>query len=138
MKILVTGGAGYIGSILVPMLLNDGHHVTVLDNFMYNQTSLLDCCLNEKLTTYRADVRNTQLLSDHVKKNDVIIPLACLTGAPLCRREPDTARAVNYEAVKAIMDMKSAYLLSGSGDVIEPDDHVISIGSGSGYAVAAA
>ena len=108
MKILVTGGAGYIGSILVPMLLNDGHHVTVLDNFMYNQTSLLDCCLNEKLTIYRADVRNTQLLSDHVKKNDVIIPLACLTGAPLCDREPDTARAVNYEAVKAIMDMKSS------------------------------
>ena len=65
-------------------------------------------CLNEKLTIYRADVRNTQLLSDHVKKNDVIIPLACLTGAPLCEREPDTARAVNYEAVKAIMDMKSS------------------------------
>jgi nucleoside-diphosphate-sugar epimerase len=107
MKILVTGGAGYIGSVLVPMLLQEGHEVTVIDNFMFNQTSLLDCCWNPKLEINRADVRNTKVLTEHVKKADVIFPLACLTGAPLCNQEPHSAQDVNYEAVKTIYDMKS-------------------------------
>jgi nucleoside-diphosphate-sugar epimerase len=108
MKILVTGGAGYIGSVLVPMLLHEGYEVTVIDNLMYQQTSLLDCCWNEKLSIIRGDVRNKALLQEHVKQADVILPLACLTGAPLCDREPENAEAINYEAVKNVMDMKSA------------------------------
>jgi nucleoside-diphosphate-sugar epimerase len=108
MKILITGGAGYIGSILVPMLLQQGHEVTVIDNLMYQQTSLLDCCWNEKLTFIRGDVRNKSLLQKQVEQADAIIPLACLTGAPLCDREPENAEAINYEAVKNMMDMKSA------------------------------
>ena len=107
MKILVTGGAGYIGSVLVPMLLQEGHEVTVIDNFMFNQTSLLDCCWNPKLEINRADVRNTNVLTEHVKKADVIFPLACLTGAPLCNQKPHSAKDVNYEAIKKIYDMKS-------------------------------
>jgi nucleoside-diphosphate-sugar epimerase len=108
MKLLITGGAGYIGSILVPMLLQKGHEVTVIDNLMYQQISLLDCCWNENLTIIRGDVRNKTLLQEHVKQADVILPLACLTGAPLCDKEPENAEAINYEAVKSIMDMKSA------------------------------
>jgi nucleoside-diphosphate-sugar epimerase len=107
MKILVTGGAGYIGSILVPKLLAEGHEVTVLDNFMYQQTSLLDCCFSPRLTVVRGDVRDARVLDDLVKKADAILPLACLTGAPLCAREPITATAVVRDAIKAIADMKS-------------------------------
>jgi nucleoside-diphosphate-sugar epimerase len=107
MHILVTGGAGYIGSVLVPLLLADGHQVTVLDNFMYNQVSLLDCCRDKKLTIIRGDVRDRELLSEWVPRVDAILPLACLTGAPLCNREPQTAKAVNFEGVKTIADLMS-------------------------------
>jgi len=106
-KILITGGAGYIGSILTPMLLNSGNEVTVIDNLMYNQTPLLDYCLQPQLTVIRGDVRDAKLLEKQVKIADAIFPLACLTGAPLCDKDPDTARSVNFEAVKTIMNMKS-------------------------------
>ena len=82
LRILVTGGAGYLGSVLVPLLLDEGHEVTVVDNFMYQQTSLLDCCIDPKLTVLRGDVRDHRLLADLVPKADAILPLACLTGAP--------------------------------------------------------
>ena len=107
MKILVTGGAGYIGSVLVPLLLSRGHKVTVIDNFMYGQTSLLDCCSNESFSIIRGDVRNTDLLKEQLLQVDAIIPLACLTGAPLCDRDPVGARQINYEAVHFIAEHKS-------------------------------
>ncbi len=107
MKILVTGGAGYIGSILVPKLLGEGHEVTVLDSFIYQQTPLLECCCNPRLTILRGDVRDARLLKDLVSKADAILPLACLTGAPLCARDPIAATAINRDVIKAIVDMKS-------------------------------
>jgi len=100
--ILVTGGAGYIGSVLVPLLLEEGHRVTVLDNFMYEQASLLDCCANKHLTILRGDVRDGNLLARLVTEADAVLPLACLTGAPICQRDPSTARAVNFDAIQAI------------------------------------
>src|SRR3990167_4715117 len=106
-KILITGGAGYIGSVLVPTLLGEGHSVTVVDNFMYNQSSLLDVCINKNLTIIRGDARDTALIEREIKKTDVIIPLACLTGAPLCAQKPQEAQSIIYDAVKFIVDTTS-------------------------------
>ncbi len=107
MKIMVTGGAGYIGSVLVPALLGRGHEVIVIDNFMYNQPSLLDCCNDENLTIVRGDARDKTLVSKILKKADAIFPLACLTGAPLCSKDPIGARTTNFDAIKMILEMRS-------------------------------
>jgi nucleoside-diphosphate-sugar epimerase len=107
MKILVTGGAGYIGSVMVPQLLMKGHEVVVIDNLMYNQTSLLDVCYNRKLTIVRGDARDKELIAKYIKGADVIIPLACLTGAPLCKKEPLMAQTVIVDAVRLILALKS-------------------------------
>jgi nucleoside-diphosphate-sugar epimerase len=107
MNILVTGGAGYLGSIMVPKLLKEGHNVTVLDNFMYNQTSLLDCCYDENLDIIRGDTRDKSLVENLLKDADAVFPLACLTGAPLCKREPEAAQAILLDAVKMILKLKS-------------------------------
>ncbi len=107
-RVLVTGGAGYIGSVLVPELLNGGHAVTVLDNFTFGQPSLLDCCHNENLTIVRGDARDERLVKEWLAKSDIIIPLACLVGAPLCAQRPVEAQTINYDAVKMIVDHSSA------------------------------
>jgi nucleoside-diphosphate-sugar epimerase len=107
MKILITGGAGYIGSVMVPTLLKKGHEVIVLDNFMYNQSSLLDCCYDEKLTIIRGDTRDKSLVSKLMQKAEVIIPLACYTGAPLCAKDPIGARTTSLDAIKMILELRS-------------------------------
>jgi nucleoside-diphosphate-sugar epimerase len=107
MKILVTGAAGYIGSVMVPVLLRKGYEVIALDNFMYNQASLLDCCYDPKLTIVRGDARDKALISKYLKGVDAIFPLACLTGAPLCAKDPVGARSTNLEAVKMILELRS-------------------------------
>ena len=107
MKVLVTGGAGYIGSVLVPLLLQRADQVIVIDNFMYNQTSLLDCCHDRHFMIIRGDARDKNLIAEQLKKVDVIIPLACLTGAPLCSKDPIGARTTNFDAIKMIVDLRS-------------------------------
>src|SRR3989338_3896298 len=107
MKILVTGGAGYIGSILVPKLLKKGYMVTVVDDFRYGQTPLLEHCSNKKLAIIRGDARDKSLIQQQLKNADVVFPLACLTGAPICNANPVGARTTNFEAVKMIVDLKS-------------------------------
>ncbi|MBU0477591.1 NAD(P)-dependent oxidoreductase [bacterium] len=107
MKILVTGAAGYIGSVLVPELLKNEHSVIAVDNFMYNQASLLNCCCDEKFTLIRGDARDKSLIAKCLKKADVIIPLACFTGAPLCKKYPSEARLVIVDAVKMILKLRS-------------------------------
>ncbi len=106
MKILVTGAAGYIGSVLVPRLLSEGHQVTALDNFMYNQSSLLDVCYHDQLTIVRGDTRDKNLMAKLLKGADAIFPLACLTGAPLCAKEPMAARSVLLDAIKIILELR--------------------------------
>ena len=107
MRVLVTGGAGYLGSILVPELLREGHEVTVLDTFMYGQTSLLDCCHDPRLTIVRADARDRSSLGPLLAEPDVILPLACLTGAPACDRDPVGSRTVNLDAITLLLELRS-------------------------------
>jgi nucleoside-diphosphate-sugar epimerase len=107
MKILVTGAAGYIGAVLVPRLLSEGYQVVALDNFMYNQSSLLDVCYNDQLTIVRGDTRDKILMTKLMKNVDAIFPLACLTGAPLCAKEPMAAQAILLDAIKMILELKS-------------------------------
>jgi nucleoside-diphosphate-sugar epimerase len=106
-KILVTGGAGYLGSILVPKLLQDGHDVTVIDSFMYRQHSLLELCSRKDFDIIRGDVRDARIMHREIAKADVIIPLAALVGMPACRSNPVMARQVNFDAIKFICDIKS-------------------------------
>ena len=123
MKILVTGGAGYIGSVLVPELLGKGHEVIVVDNFMYSQQSLLDCCYNKRLTIIRADVRDKSMISKCMQNADAVFPLACLTGAPICAKDPIGAQTTNFDAIKMILDLR------------KPDQKIIFPTTNSGYGV---
>lgn len=82
MNILVTGAAGYIGSVLVPELLKKGHRVTAIDNFMYNQATLLDCCHDKSLIVVRGDARDKNLVSGYLKEADAIFPRQMLLRPP--------------------------------------------------------
>jgi nucleoside-diphosphate-sugar epimerase len=99
MKILVTGGAGYIGSVLVPNLLSQGHEVTVIDNFMYKQTSLASSIRSENLTLVFGDVRDQTLMKQHLAKSDIVIPLAAIVGAPACDNDPVAAQSINKDSI---------------------------------------
>ena len=105
--VLVTGAAGYLGSIVVPELLKLGHRVIAVDNFMYGQSPLLDVCHDPKLEIVRDDVRNEGTMKKLLAKADVIIPLACLVGAPLCAQKPIEARTINLDAIKMLVDASS-------------------------------
>ncbi|HEU4551146.1 MAG TPA: NAD-dependent epimerase/dehydratase [Rhizomicrobium sp.] len=100
MRILVTGGAGYIGSILVPELLSRGHEVTVVDSFVYRQNSLLDCCASRKFRVIRGDVRDTKIMDTEYARHDAIVPLAAIVGAPACKRQPEATKAINVGVVR--------------------------------------
>ena len=102
LNILVTGGAGYIGAVLVPALLHEGHSVTVLDNFLFRQVSLLDCCCDERFEVVRGDCRDESVVKPLAAKADLIIPLAALVGAPLCDRDPIAANTTNFESVQML------------------------------------
>jgi nucleoside-diphosphate-sugar epimerase len=101
-SILVTGGAGYLGSILVPELLAAGHRVTVLDTFMYGQNSLAHLCANQDFDVFNGDARAPDTLSRLVRDADVVIPLAALVGAPLCNKDPIAATTTNRDAITTL------------------------------------
>lgn len=109
MRILITGGAGYIGSALVPRLLAEGHLVTVVDNFMYNQSTLLQHCMSSNFEVIRGDVSNSEFLDRLIYENEfeLIIPLACLTGAPLCSYNPDYAYSVILKSITWLVNQEA-------------------------------
>jgi nucleoside-diphosphate-sugar epimerase len=107
MRILITGGSGYLGSILTPYLLSLGHHVTVLDNLMYGQAPLLDCCSNSNFDFVYGDARDESTVQQLMSKADCVIPLAALVGAPACKRDALGAKSVNRDAVVMISRLRS-------------------------------
>ncbi|HRE80853.1 MAG TPA: NAD-dependent epimerase/dehydratase family protein [Opitutaceae bacterium] len=107
MKLLITGGAGYIGSVLTPHLLAQGHDVTVVDNYLFGQTTLLECCKYDGFQAVRGDCRDEGLIKSLVPKADAIIPLAALVGAPLCKNDPIGARTINQDAVEMLCRLAS-------------------------------
>ena len=120
-RVLVTGGAGYLGSILCEHLLNAGYAVAVIDNLMYSQQSLFQFCANTDFDFVLGDVRDERQMADLVKSADVVIPLAAIVGAPACDRDPWTTRQVNLEAVRTLSRMLS------------PDQVIIFPTTNSGY-----
>ncbi len=106
-KVLITGGAGYIGSVMTRAFLEKGFEVVVLDNFMYRQSSLLDLCAFEGLRVVRGDCRDESLMAELLKTPDVVIPLAALVGAPLCDRDRLGAETINLKAVQMICRLAS-------------------------------
>lgn len=108
-RVLITGGAGYIGSVLSRCLLDEGYQVTVLDNFLYRQNSLLDCCAHESFHVVRGDCRDERVMKDVLKTPDIVIPLAALVGAPLCDRDRHGAWTTNVDAIRMLCKLSSSH-----------------------------
>jgi nucleoside-diphosphate-sugar epimerase len=106
-NILVTGGAGYLGSVLTLELLKLGNKVTVLDSFMFGPNSLMDCCHWDTFNVVRGDVRDEALLGRITKDKDIVIPLAALVGAPLCSRDKIGTETTNTGAIKTLCEVLS-------------------------------
>lgn len=105
--ILVTGGAGYLGSVLCETFLSAGYRVTAIDNLMFGQSPLFHLCHYPTFDFINGDVRNPELMQEVIKDADVIIPLAAIVGAPLCKRDPWLTKAVNLEAIQLINSLRS-------------------------------
>ena len=105
---MVTGGSGYLGSVLCEHLLAGGHEVVVVDNFLFGQTSLFHLCANPGLEIVKGDARDMSLIGRQLKGVDAIIPLAALVGAPMCDREPRTALSVNFEAIRDLNRLRGS------------------------------
>ena len=103
-NILITGGAGYIGSILVPELLNMGHKVTVIDNFMFDQSCLNHCCSDPNFHIVNGDIRHEKFIIPYYKSAEIIIPLAGYVGAPLCNKDLTGAQTVNHDAIMFMLN----------------------------------
>ncbi len=119
-KILITGGAGYIGSILSTKLIELGHEVTVIDKMKYSQDSLDHLQFFRKFKLVIGDANDKKLIKKYIKNQDIIIPLAALVGAPLCEKFKSLAKKTNYDAIKLITTnlkskQKIIYLNSNSG-----------------------
>jgi len=102
-NIVVTGGAGYLGSVLVPTLLASGYRVTVVDNFLYRQNSLAACCADPNFSVVNGDVRDEGLMRSVLSGADIVIPLAAIVGAPACDRDPVAATSTNKDAIASML-----------------------------------
>lgn len=122
-KILITGGAGYIGSVLTPLLLQEGFHVTLIDNLMYRQVTLLDCFGHPNFRFIKGDVCDTELMSKELKQAEIIIPLAAIVGAPACKLSPSLAKSVNYDSIEWLIKH------------IQPHHQILFPNTNSGYGI---
>lgn len=122
-RILITGGAGYLGSVMVPALLQAGYQVTVLDNFVFGQSTLLEHCYSPNFDIIRGDCRNETVVKPLIAKADVIIPLAALVGAPMCKQDPIGAQTTNFDAIEMLVRLSS------------PDQRILLPVTNSGYGV---
>ena len=102
-KVLITGGGGYIGSMLSTELVHLGHDVTVIDQLKYDKSSLDHLYFNENFKFINKDIRSLKVLKQYIKQNEIIIPLAALVGAPLCKKNKKEAISTNYKAIKDIL-----------------------------------
>ena len=107
MNILVTGAAGYIGSTLIGYLLDEGHKVTAIDNFMFGEASLNHYCHHDNFEIVAGDVRVKDTIRPLISRADVVLPLAAIVGAPLCTKDPIAAKTTNYDAVALMLDLVS-------------------------------
>jgi nucleoside-diphosphate-sugar epimerase len=123
LRILITGCAGYIGSVLCPHLLSLGHSVVALDSFAHGVPSLAACCARERFDLVRGDARDSRTLAPLLREADVLIPLAAIVGAPACDADQHAAESVNVDAIATALR-----LMTGSQAVIAPI-------SNSGYGV---
>jgi nucleoside-diphosphate-sugar epimerase len=122
-KIFITGGAGYIGSVLVPLLLERGDSVTVLDTFATGEPFLATCAAYDTFTPVKGDARNEELVAELAADADVVIPLAAMVGAPLCDLDPISAQTINQDAIEMLLTK------------LRPEQKVIYPNSNSGYGV---
>ncbi|MBM3862187.1 MAG: NAD(P)-dependent oxidoreductase [Verrucomicrobia bacterium] len=106
-RVLITGGAGYLGSVMCEHLLAGGYRVTVVDNLIYHQSSLFHFCAHPQFDFVFGDARDEKLMAKLIAQHDVLIPLACIVGAPACDRDPLLARIVNFEAVTMLNRLRS-------------------------------
>ena len=119
-RVLVTGGAGYIGSVLVPELLKRGYFVRVVDNMMYQYPSLLTCFINPHFEFVNGDIRNSHLMREVMNDVDVIIHLAAIVGEPACRKDPELCYAVNQQGTALLNSLRAPHqqlIFSSTGSV---------------------
>src|SRR5580704_15729739 len=124
MRVLVTGGAGYIGSMLVPAMLQRGWTVTVLDTFSSGDTFLATSCVDPNFEPVRGDARDMRVVRPLLRNADMVVPLAALVGAPLCARDEIGATTLNRDAVVDLVKLLS------------PDQRAVYPTTNSGYGVA--
>jgi nucleoside-diphosphate-sugar epimerase len=122
-KVLITGGAGYLGSVLTPALLKEGHEVCVLETFAFRQNSLAECCADPKFSVIRGDCRDESVLKKAMASCDWIIPLAAIVGAPACKMDQVGATTLNLDAVRSIVKLRS------------PNQRIIYPTTNSGYGI---
>lgn len=105
-RILITGGAGYIGSVLTQALLENGHRVTVLDNFLFKQSTLLPHCADPNFDVHRGDSRDGEVLKPLLAHADIIVPLAAVVGAPGCEFDKTAARTTNLDSILTLLKLR--------------------------------
>ena len=119
-KILITGGGGYVGSMLTTILVNLGHHVSVIDLMKYDKGSLNHLYYHKNFKLIQKDIRDKKIMKKLIRQNEYIIPLAALVGAPLCDKNKKEAVSINYDSIKSLVSLstkknKIIFLTTNSG-----------------------